>query len=123
MNYVKAEREAYFPLRTKAVIDMSPYLFTAGHANYARYGHYQHLSMQLMSYDMRKFFKQGDHKMHHVPDLFNGEWSGMALETTWKERGKFSDDLIVGNTNLKIQLRHIHTVWMITSALTMVSDK
>ena len=38
MLYVRAEREADWPLHLKAVQLMLPYLFAAGHINYARYG-------------------------------------------------------------------------------------
>ena len=37
MMYVQAEREAEWPLHLYAVKEMMPYIFAAGHHNYARY--------------------------------------------------------------------------------------
>ena len=46
MVYVRAEREADWPLHLKAVKLMLPYFFATGHVNYARYSVYYLLSME-----------------------------------------------------------------------------
>jgi len=37
MKYIRAEREADWPLHLAAVAEMMPYFFASGHFNYARY--------------------------------------------------------------------------------------
>ena len=37
--------------------------------------------------EVYKHFRAHEHTMHHTPGLFNGIWSGMALETTYMQYG------------------------------------
>lgn len=37
MKFIRAEREADWPLHLAAVAEMMPYFFASGHFNYARY--------------------------------------------------------------------------------------
>ena len=37
MKFIRAEREADWPLHLAAVTEMMPYFFSSGHFNYARY--------------------------------------------------------------------------------------
>ena len=48
MVYVRAEREADWPLHILAVKLMLPYFFAAGHVNYTRYGLYYLRSMEML---------------------------------------------------------------------------
>ena len=56
MLYVRAEREAEWPLHLYAVSQMIPYFFAAGHPNYARYGLYYLRSMERLPSDVLKHF-------------------------------------------------------------------
>ena len=47
--FVRAEREADWPLHLWAVKEMPPYFFAAGHCNYARYDTYYLHSMEKLS--------------------------------------------------------------------------
>ena len=49
MLFVRAEREADWPLHLWAVKEMLPSFFAAGHCNYARYATYHLLSMEKLS--------------------------------------------------------------------------
>ena len=98
MRYVRAEREAEITLHMKSVEEMEKFFFAAGHFNYARYAFYYRRTLELMPEDLLKHFLDGEHTMHHVAGIFNGEWSDMAIETTVM-KDKASDDTIVGDTN------------------------
>lgn len=87
MKYVRAEREADWPLHLAAVHEMMPLFFAASHFNYARYGLYYLREMEAMPEDVRQHFMKGEHTMHHNPGLFNGIWSDMAIETTYMRYG------------------------------------
>jgi len=56
MMYVRAEREADWPLHLAAVELMLPYFFAAGHVNYARYGLYYLRSMEAVPAEVRERF-------------------------------------------------------------------
>ena len=98
MRYVRAEREAEITLHMKCVEEMEKYCFAAGHINYARYAFYYRRSLESMPDDLFKHFLNGEHTMHHMDGIFNGEWSDMAIETT-AMKDKASDDTILGDTN------------------------
>jgi hypothetical protein len=48
LKYVRAEREADWPLYVAVVKEMLPYFFAAGHQNYARYGLYYARSIETI---------------------------------------------------------------------------
>ena len=85
MVYVRAEREADWPLHLKAVKLMLPYFFAASHVNYARYGTYYLISM--MRFPPAKRFMKGEHVMRHIPRIWNGIWSDMFIESTFMRYG------------------------------------
>ena len=69
MVYVRAEREADWPLHILAMKFMMPYFFAAGHINYARYGLYYLRSMESLPNLVLKHFMQGEHVMRHIPGV------------------------------------------------------
>lgn len=94
MKYVRAEREADWPLHLAAVQEMMPLFFAASHFNYARYGLYYLREMESMPEDVRQRFMKGEHTMHHNPGVFNGIWSDMAIETTYMRYGHGQSGII-----------------------------
>ena len=87
MMYVRAEREADWPLHLKAVQLMLPYFFAAGHVKYARYGLYYLRSMEGLPHNALKCFMNGEHVMRHIPGVWNAVWSGMFIESTFMRYG------------------------------------
>ena len=87
MMYVRAEREADWPLHLEAVEKMLPYFFAAGHHNYARYGLYYLRSMEAMPEIVRKQFLKGEHVMRLASGVWNAIWSDMYIETTFMRYG------------------------------------
>ena len=87
MKYVRAEREADWPLHLASVHEMMPLFFAASRFNYARYGLYYLREMEAMAKVVRQHFVKGEHTMHHNAGLFNGIWSDMAIETTFMRYG------------------------------------
>ena len=81
--YIRAEREADWPLHLAVVQDMIPLFFVAGHMNYARYALYYLRNMEAMPEDVRGEIMKGQHTMHHKAGMFNGIWSDMAIESTF----------------------------------------
>ena len=100
MKYVRAEREADWPLHLASVHEMMPLFFAASHFNYARYGLYYLREMEAMPDIVRQHFVKGEHSMHHNAGLFNGIWSGMAIESTFMRYGHGQSGII------GITLRH-----------------
>ena len=88
MMYVRAEREADWPLHLEAVERMLPYLFAAGHHNYARYELYYLRSMEAMPEIVRKQFLKGEHVIRLASGVWNAIWSDMYIETTFMRHGK-----------------------------------
>ena len=87
LKYIRAEREADWPLHVLAVKEMLVLFFAAGHHNYARYGLYYARSIEIMPDTLEDQFMKGQHTMHHKPGIFNGIWSDMAIETTYMRYG------------------------------------
>ena len=94
MKYVRAEREADWPLHLATVKEMVPLFFAAGHVHYARYGLFYLRSMEAMPEEVRTHFMKGQHTMHHNAGLFNGIWSDMAIETTFMRYGHGQSGII-----------------------------
>ena len=65
MLFIRAEREAEWPLHLLAAKLMMPYFFAAGHPNYARYGLYYLASMERLPDDILVQFMKGEHLMRH----------------------------------------------------------
>ena len=83
MNFVRAEREGDWPLHLYATQEFMPYLFAAGHFNYARYCLYYLISMAKLPKNVLKIFMEGNHVMRHQLGLWNGIWSDMYIESTF----------------------------------------
>ena len=94
MKYVRAEREADWPLHLASVHEVMPVFFAASHFNYARYGLYYLREMEAMPEVVRQHFVKGEHTMHHNAGLFNGIWSDMAIETTSMRYGHGQSGII-----------------------------
>ena len=85
MMYVRSEQEAEISLHMKCVEELEKYFFAACYHNYARYAFYYRHTLERMPNDLLIHFLSGEHTMHHVAGLFNGEWSDMAIETTARQ--------------------------------------
>ena len=79
MKYVRAEREADWPLHLAPVHEMMPLFFAASHFNYARYGLYYLREMEAMPEVVRQHFVKDEQAMHHNAGLFNDTWSDIWL--------------------------------------------
>ena len=71
--FVRAEREAYWPLHLKAVELMMRKFFAAGHIHYGRYGLYYLRQMQSLPTDVLQHFMTGEQVMRHRPGIYR-EW-------------------------------------------------
>ena len=87
MMFLRAEREADWPLHLKAVQLMLPYFFAAWHVNYACYGLYYLRSMEGLPQNVLKCFMNGEHVMWHIPGVWNAIWSDMLIESTFMRYG------------------------------------
>ena len=83
MLFIRAEREAEWPLHLLAVKLIMPYFFATGHLNYARYGLHYLSSMERLPDDILVQFMKGEHVMRHQAGIWNGMWSDMFIETTF----------------------------------------
>ena len=94
MKYVRADREADWPLHLASVHEMMPLFLAASHFNYARYGLYTLREMEAMPAVVRQHVVKGEHTMHHNAGLFNCIWSDMAIETTFMRYGHGQSGII-----------------------------
>ena len=94
MKYVRAEREADWPLHLASVHEMMPLFFAASHFNYARYGLYYLREIEAMPDIVRQHFVKGEHTMHHNAGLFNDIWSDMAIKSTFMRYGHGQSGII-----------------------------
>ena len=83
MIYVRAEREAEWSLHLWAMQQMIPYVFAAGHVNYASYGLYYMRSMERLHENVLKRFLNEEHVRRHNPGVWNGIWSNMFIDTNF----------------------------------------
>ena len=79
MLFIRAEREAEWPLHLLAVKLIMPSFFVAGHLNYARYGLYYLSSVERLPDDILVQFMKGEHVMRHQAGIRNGMWSDMFM--------------------------------------------
>eukprot|EP00111_Clytia_hemisphaerica_P013609 TCONS_00040009-protein len=77
MKYLRAEREGEFGFPLHCCQTMIPYLFAAGHLNYARDGIVYLRSMHKMPSDLLKQFMKGE----NVVRLKDGRFNGMAIKS------------------------------------------
>ncbi len=126
LKYIRAEREADWPLHLATVTEMMPMFFSAGHINYARYALYYLNEMELVPSEIAKHFMDGEHTMHHIDGLFNGIWSDMAIETTFMRYGHGQNG-IVGITlkpeTLETWSYSLHTCSSLTNDLQAMRDR
>ena len=99
MTFVRAEREADWPLHLLAAEKMLPYFFAASHVNYARYGLYYLRSMQRLPPTVLERFMAGEHVIRHQDGLWNGIWSDLFIETTYMRYGKGPSGIIGSTLN------------------------
>ena len=71
-----------------------PYFYASGHVNYARYGLFYLRSMEKLPVEIGGRFMKGEHVMHHIPDLWNGLWSDMYIESTFMRYGHSHEGII-----------------------------
>ena len=125
MRYIRAERESDWALHLSAVEEMLPLFYAAGHINYARYALYYLLSMKDLPKDIQEQFKKGHHTMHHIPGIFNGIWSDMAIESTFMRYGH-SKSGIIGITlkpdTLQTWAYSLHTCHSVLNQLNDMRD-
>lgn len=87
MLFIRAAREAEWPLHLMAMKMMLPYFFAAGHINYARYGLYYLESMKKLPREVLISFMKGEHVMRHQAGIWNGMLSDMFIDTTFMRYG------------------------------------
>ena len=125
LKYVRAEREADWPLHVSAVKEMVVLFFAAGHQKYARYGLYNAGSIEAMSEQIEDQCMKGQHTIHLQQGIFNGIWLDMAIETTYMRYGHGNNG-IIGLTMrpeaLKTWAMSIHAINSIMSDLNTIYD-
>ena len=87
--HIKAEREGEFSLHLYAYEKMVPCFFAAGLRNYARDSICYLCSMEKLSGNILNKFRKGKHVMNHQKGLWNGIWSNMMIEITYRKYQKF----------------------------------
>ena len=92
--YVRAERDAEWPLHFWTMQQMIPYFFAGGHVNYARFGLYYLRSMERLPENVLKRFLNGEHVMRHNPGVWNGILSDIVIEITFMRYGKGPGGLV-----------------------------
>ena len=85
--FVRAEREADWPLHLWAVKEIIPYVFAAVHVRYVRYGLYYLRTMEHLPTEVLTRFLKGGHVVHHKYGFWNEIWSDMYIETTFMRYG------------------------------------
>ena len=68
---------------------MFPCFFAAGLRNYARDSICYLCSMEKLSGNILNKFREGEHVMNHQKGLWNGTWSNMMTEITYRKYEKF----------------------------------
>ena len=117
MMYIRGEKEAEWSLHLQAVL-MLPYLFAAGHVNYARYGCTTCIwDMESLPSPILNLF------MKRQQGIWNGIWSDMF---TFMRYGRGPSG-IIGITlrpeTLKIWALDLHTCSQLASDVASLSDK
>ena len=94
MLYLRAEREADFPLHYYAVTQMMPYICAAGHWNYIRDGTCYIRSIERIPNTVLQHFLNGEHVVRLQDGLCNAVWSDNTIESTYMKNGKGPSGLI-----------------------------
>ena len=84
---------------------MMPYLFAAGHVNYAQYGLCYIKAMEKLPIAVLHPFLFGEHVVHHQEGIWNAMWIDMLIETTFMRYGKGPTELI--DVTIKPRAGHI----------------
>ena len=66
MLFIRAEREAEWPLHLLAVKLIMPYFFATGHLNYARYGLYYPSSVERLPDDILVQFMNSSNRKNYI---------------------------------------------------------
>ena len=82
MKYVRAEREADWPLHLASVHEMMPLFFAASHFNYARYELYYLREMEAMPEVVRQHLVKGEHTCTTTLVCSMASGVSKAIETT-----------------------------------------
>ena len=99
LMYVRAEREGEFGLHLYVCKKMTPYIFAAGHWNYARDGTVYIRMMENLPDSVLNKFMKGQHVVHLQHGIWNGIWSDMAIESTYMKIGKGPSGIVGITTN------------------------
>ncbi|XP_046577679.1 uncharacterized protein LOC124285478 [Haliotis rubra] len=126
LQFVRAEKEADWPLHFLAVKLMMPYFFAAGHQNYARYGLYYLRTAEDLNPEQLEKFLKGEHVTRHTPGSWNGIWTDMMIETTFMKYGKGPDGIIgitLKPNTLKTWALSLHTCSVLSNDISDMTTK
>ena len=87
MVFVRAEREADWPLHLWAVGEIILFFFAVGYCNYARHGLYYLQSMEQLPDNHLHEFLKGEYVMRHRPSIQIGVCPDMFIESTFMRYG------------------------------------
>ena len=82
MRFVRAGREADWPLHIDILKRMLPYFAAAGQWHYFRYATVYLIKMTKLPKEPLGKFIDGKHAMRHQNGIWNAIWSDMMIETT-----------------------------------------
>ena len=123
--FVQTEREGEFPLHLYACRQMIPYFFAAGHVNYGRYGLCYLLSMSRLPPTILEQVLNGQHVLRHREGIWNGIWSDMMIETSYKKCRKGSNGIIGKTTKprtLQIWVKSQHSCSEVLESLDSIRE-
>ena len=81
--YIRAEREANWPLHMFCVKRMIPYFFAAGLLNYAKYSVWYTMDMTTIPNEVQAMFSSGKHVCRHTEGPWNAVFSDQFGEKTY----------------------------------------
>ena len=90
----RAEREGEWALHLRAVNEMIPYFFPAGHIQYARYGLIYLKSMLKLHGETLGSFLKGEHVQRHRKGMWNRIQTDIFIETMFMRYGHGPGGLI-----------------------------
>ena len=82
MRFVRASKEADWPLHIHTLKFMLPYFAAAGHWYYFSYASVYSMKMMNVSKNLLKMVLDREHAMWHQNGIWNFIWSDMMIETT-----------------------------------------
>ena len=92
--FIRAEREANWPLHLFCVKQMIPYFFAAGHLNYAKYSIWYTIDMTTIPDEVQEMFSKGEHVCRHTGGRWNAVFSDQFGEQTYIRYGKAKGGLV-----------------------------